>query len=368
MANRNLTKQQDSVSFPQNDFRVGDRTYSRFNPYLIAEIGVNHEGSLSLAKEQIRQAARAGAHAVKFQSYTADKLASPSFSPPYWDTTKEATPSQHALFSKFDSFGLSQYVELAEEAQNNGVDFMTTPFDEEIAEELSGYVSAFKIASADLTNLPLLRKVLSLERPTIFSCGAATPEEIRDLAAEAKQFASTTAFLHCVLNYPTAPENANLLGIPSLSSLLGSSFTVGYSDHVPPEPDGSLPALQIAFMLGATIIEKHFTDDRTKPGNDHYHATDEKGLEAFVEWCSEARILLGTGSLDIEVQAKARDSARRRIFLRHDVAAGQPLQAEDLIPLRSNVGLPIIEWDSVVGGVPKKQLKGGEPLRKNDLL
>ena len=127
-------------------------------PYVIAEIGVNHEGSLATAKQLIELAHQGGAHAAKFQSYKANTLASKQ-SPAYWDTTKEATLSQHELFQKYDNFGAAEYIELAAHAKKVGIDFISTPFDDEAVDYLAPLVSFYKIASADITNIPLLRRV-----------------------------------------------------------------------------------------------------------------------------------------------------------------------------------------------------------------
>ena len=172
-------------------------------PYVIAEIGVNHEGSMQQAKIMIEQARTGGADAAKFQSYKAGTLAS-KHSPSYWDTTKEATRSQYELFQKYDGFGPQEYVELAEHCQKVGIDFISTPFDDQAIEFLDPLVPFFKVASSDLTNTPFLRKIGAKKKPVVLSTGAATLGEVDEAVRELEKFGCpNVVLLHCILNYPT---------------------------------------------------------------------------------------------------------------------------------------------------------------------
>ena len=168
--------------FKIGDFQVGDY----LNPYIIAEIGVNHEGSMALAKKLILEAKNGGAHAAKFQSYKAEMIAS-KHSPAYWDQTKEPTDSQYKLFQKYDAFGEQEYIELAQYCKELGIDFMSTPFDLQAVDFLAPLMPAFKIASADITNVPLIRKCAAQKRPLIISTGAATLPEIEFAVQTAKE-------------------------------------------------------------------------------------------------------------------------------------------------------------------------------------
>ena len=147
-------------------------------PYIIAEIGVNHECSLSLAKKMIDQASQGGAHAVKFQSYKADKIASKN-SPSYWDTREEKSTSQYSLFKKYDKFEMDDFKKLKKYCEKKKIDFLSTPFDNEIVDKLNPLVPLFKVASADITNLPLLKKIAKTKKPIILSTGASNLEEIK---------------------------------------------------------------------------------------------------------------------------------------------------------------------------------------------
>jgi len=336
-------------------------------PSIIAEIGVNHEGSLDRAKSLIDKAASAGAHACKFQSYSADRIAAKGSSPAYWDTKKEATKSQYDLFSKLGTFKERDYASLAAHCENVGVEFMSTPFDDDAAEFLNPLVSRFKIASADLTNIPLIEKVLSFDKPVIFSTGAASLDEIDETASLVANHPESITFMHCVLNYPTKLADANMSCITTLRARLDPRFEVGYSDHVAPDSSGRMRTLEVAFLLGATVIEKHFTDDKSAPGNDHYHSMDFRELKRFFEWMEQASDFMGDGIPDLEVQKVARENARRRIFYRSNLATGHTLGEEDLIPLRANIGIEVSKWKEVVGAKLLTDVLAGAPALGNQL-
>jgi len=315
------------------------------DPYIIAEIGVNHGGDMALAQRLVREAKEGGAHAVKFQSYKAETIAS-RHSPAYWDTTQEATPSQYQLFKKYDSFGAAEYESLARFCDTVGIDFSSTPFDLGAVDFLAPLVPFFKIASADITNVPLLRKVARTGKPVILSTGASTlPEVAFAVETLGAAGAADIALLHCVLNYPTPRENAQLNGIALLRCAFPQT-AIGYSDHV--VPDETISALEAATLLGACILEKHFTHDKTLPGNDHYHAMDRHDLARFNQKLAVYRELVGDGrSLDAE--APARLHARRSIVAARDIKAGETLTEDMLIAKRPGHGISPVHWDDIVG-------------------
>jgi N-acetylneuraminate synthase len=350
------------------DFVLGSHRYTRLDPYLIAEIGVNHEGSVDKAKHLIDLAAGAGAHAAKFQTYTAEKLAAKTTSPAYWDTTKEPTQSQYELFQRYGIMDDDDYRELARYCAEVGVAFLSTPFDLEAVDLLAPLMPAAKIASADLTNIPLIRRIRASGLPTLASVGAATHDEIERAVAELLGEGNTPpvpqlTLLHCVLNYPTPREAAQLGQIRVLQQQFGDRVSIGYSDHVRPEDDGSMPALEMAVLAGAVVIEKHFTDDKTKPGNDHYHAMDASDLARFTERLALYRALEGGSELDLGTQGAAIQNARRRVVAARPLAAGDTLTESDLVALRSNVGIEIAHWDEVVGAQLSAPVDEGVPIQ-----
>ncbi len=331
----------------QELFRIGLRVADNpLDPYVIAEIGVNHEGDLALAKRLISEAADAGAHAAKFQTYKAALIAS-RHSPAYWDTQKEPTRSQFDLFARYDSFGAREYEALASYCERCGVVFLSTPFDLGAVDMLAPLVPAYKIASADITNVPLIRACAAKGKPLILSTGASTLPEIAFALEVARTAgAAEVALLHCVLNYPCSPENAQLESIRTLARTF-PECTVGYSDHVP--PGDTMQALEMAALFGACILEKHFTHDKTLPGNDHYHAMDAIDLRRFADRMAGFRALRGSAVRDLGHEYAARMHARRSIVAARDLPAGHVLHEADLIAKRPAHGISPVHWDEVIG-------------------
>ena len=340
--------------------------HSDSKPYIIAEIGVNHEGSMDTAKKLIDLAKEGGADAAKFQSYKADTLASKQ-SPAYWDTTKEPTKSQHELFQKYDQFEPEHYINLAEYCKTNEIDFISTPFDDQAIEFLDPLVPFFKIASADITNIPFLRKIASKGKPVVLSTGASTLEEI-DLALDTLEQPRylDIALLHCILNYPTPFEQAHLRMIKSLISEYPEHI-IGYSDHT--LPDNTMTSLITAYLLGAVVIEKHFTFDKTLPGNDHYHAMDVNDLKHLVELITQIHTSMGTEGLKkpIETEETSRLNARRSIVLARYVSAGQELIEKDLTYKRPGTGISPLHWDEIIGTKTIRELESDHILKWSDL-
>lgn len=329
----------------------------RERTYLIAEIGVNHFDiandrnilPLEAATRMIAAAADAGVDGVKFQSYSADSLAAEE-SPAYWDTSEETTESQYELFSQYDDFGPDEFNVLAERAtEEYGVDFLSTPFDFQAVDYLEELVPAYKIASADITNHPLLKHIAMKNKPVLLSTGASTVAEIDEAVQVIENHQSDPAIclLHCILQYPTAPQNANLGMIGHLEDIY-SEYSVGYSDHVPPD-DGMVTLLN-AVIQGATIIEKHFTLDKTLEGNDHYHAMNPADVRTFRD--SMERLTTTTGARTkrpIEVETDSRRHARRSLVASREIKRGEQLAREDIAIKRPGTGISPTLLDIIVG-------------------
>ena len=307
-----------------------------------------------------------GADAAKFQSYKADTLAS-KHSPAYWDTSKEPTQSQHQLFQKYDNFGPDDYIALAEHCRQAGIDFISTPFDDAAVEFLDPLVPFFKVASADITNIPFLRKVAAKGKPVVLSTGASTLGEI-DIAVDTLTHAGCRdiVLLHCILNYPTDNANAHLRMITGLQRAYPDRL-VGYSDHT--LPDDAMTSLITAHLLGAVVIEKHLTHDKTLPGNDHYHAMDVHDLTRFVALVDRIHTLLGPSAhkAPIATETISRLNARRSIVLTKDVAAGHRLEAADFTYKRPGTGVSPLHWDEVLGRIAAQALPADHVLQWEDL-
>lgn len=335
-------------------------------PYVIAEIGVNHGGDLSLARRLVEEAATAGADCVKFQTYKAEMLVVRD-APAYWDRKLEPEATQFELFRRYDRFDASDYVGLAEHAASCGVAFASTPFDLTAVEMLAPLMPFYKIASADITNEPLLIACARHGKPMLLSTGASHLEEIEAAVKVVREFmpASQIGILHCVLSYPTALVDANLRAIEHLASAF-PEHPIGYSDHTQPDP--SMLLLTRAVMLGATIIEKHFTHDKTLPGNDHYHAMDSEDLRKFrsnlalIEDADGAR-----RKTVLPAEEAARLHARRSLVAAQPLPAGHMLAASDLIAKRPASGLPPSDLQRVLGMQLVQKLDADEPLTRNHL-
>lgn len=335
-------------------------------PYVIAEIGVNHEGSLETAKLLIEAAKRGGADAAKFQTYKAGLIAS-KFSPSYWDATKESTASQYELFTKYDAFGQAEYQELADHCQRHEIEFVSTPFDLGAVEMLNPLVRFFKIASADITNKPLLKKVAATGKPIILSTGASTISEIDDALAILRSAGSSEiCLMHCILNYPTSNKNAHL-GMLSDLRVRYPEVLLGYSDHT--LPDEEMTCLIAAHLLGAVVLEKHFTHDKLLPGNDHYHAMDETDLARFKSRVALVHELLGSTrkKAPIATEEISRLNARRSIVLTRDLKSGHKIVESDLVCKRPGTGISPIHWDEVIGRATARDLPADHILNFSDL-
>jgi len=347
--------------------KFGDRAVGKSDlPYVIAEIGVNHEGSLATAKLLIESAKRGGADAAKFQTYKAGLIAS-KFSPSYWDTSKEPTTSQYELFTKYDSFGEAEYKELAQHCKKHEIECVSTPFDLGAVDMLNPLVRYFKIASADITNPPLLKKVAETRKPVILSTGASNIGEIdAALAILRSAGASEICLMHCILNYPTRNENAHLGMLIDLRNRY-PELLLGYSDHT--LPNEQMTSLVSAHLLGAVVLEKHFTLDKSLPGNDHYHAMDEKDLARFQVNVKKVHELLGPTQLKAPIATEeiSRLNARRSIVLTGNLKSGHKMTQEDLVAKRPGTGISPMSWDDVIGKSVIRDLPEDHILTWDDL-
>lgn len=340
-------------------FKKGVNNEPVVRPYVIAEVGVNHEGSMKTAKRLVDEAKEGGADAVKFQSYKAETLASKD-SPAYWDTSKEPTKSQFQLFKKHDSFWKDEMQELKDYCDKIGIEFMSTPFDVESAEFLNEMMDVFKISSSDITNKPFIQYIAGFGKPIILSTGASDLSEIEDAIGWIGAFNVPLALLHCVLNYPTPDENANLGMISGLKEAFPNNI-IGYSDHTLPK---DMKVCEMATMLGSVIIEKHFTHDKTLPGNDHYHAMDKEDLKVFYRNLERTFEILGSFKVEaLEDEDKARQNARRSLIAAKDLKKGHIITKEDLTFKRPAHGVSPKFIDDVIGKELAKDISDDDVIK-----
>lgn len=324
-------------------------------PYLIAEMGVNfYDTAKSLniepieaAKLYIDKAAEAGVDCAKFQSYKANTIVSKN-SPAYWDTTKEPTKTQYELFLKHDSFGEKEYRELCDYTHEKGLDFTSTPFDYASVDYLEDMVDFYKISSSDLSNIPFIRYIGSKGKPVYISVGAAYLSEVDEAIRNLKEVGcKEIVIFHCVLSYPTDPKDANLRVIETLKKDF-PDVKVGFSDHV--APDEGMITLATAYLLGAEVIEKHFTLDKTLPGNDHYHAGDPEDFRKAIANFKLIDSILGSAEKTVlDCELVPRREARRSLVLTRDMKKGEVISEKDIMAKRPGTGISPQYTEIVVG-------------------
>lgn len=342
--------------------KLFNSTYNQIDvPYIIAEAGVNHEGSIETAKRQIDEAKEGGADAIKFQTYKASTLAAKN-SPAYWDLSKEPTTSQYELFSKHDKFWKEEMETLKNHCDRSGIEFMSTPFDIESADFLNDIMRVFKISSSDITNFPFIDYICRFQKPIILSTGASHLHEIQEAVQWIEERGNKLALLHCVLNYPTPNESAALGMIKGLSEKF-PQHTIGYSDHTLPK---ETRILEYATLLGARIIEKHFTHDKQLPGNDHYHAMDLNDLKAFKRELQFLTSVVGKFSVSaLEGENSARQNARRSLVSTSKLKKGEKIEEKHLTFKRPASGISPKYIKDVIGKELERDIEEDTILQWN---
>ena len=326
-------------------------------PYIIAEAGVHHLNSMALAIRYIEAAKLAGADAVKFQTYSASKLAT-KWAPSYFGDKK-----QFEFFLGRSRFLPHDYRRLFAVANDVGIDLLSTPFDIDAAQMLHAMgMRMFKVASGDLTNWPLLRGIASLGRPMLLSTGGSTFAEIRQTNTMlGQEFGVHPVLMHCSLAYPTPTAEANLGRIVELKRGHPDSV-IGYSDHTL-----SALACPMAVTLGAVVIEKHFTLSPLQDDDDHFHSVDAAGLSQLVRDCKDAYAMASYNGEVMSCEKDGRRFARRSIVASRNLPAGHVLTAEDMDYKRPGTGVSPVEAAHLVGRVTLHALNEDELIEWEDL-
>lgn len=314
---------------------------------IIAEAGVNHNGSYELAIKMVDEAKRAGADYVKFQTAKPELVIS-TFAPKaeYQKETTGAAESQLEM-CKAIHLPLTDYKPLKEYCDKVGIGFMSTPFDLvsiDVLEPLD--MDYYKIPSGEITNLPYLRKIASKHRPVILSTGMCEVEEVEAALQVLEQGGvkrNDIIVLHCNTEYPTPMADVNLRAMDDLRRSLG--VEVGYSDHT---KGIEVPIAAVA--LGATVIEKHFTLDKTMEGPDHKASLEPDELKAMVDAIRNIEQALGDGHKHVSPsERKNMDIARKSIVAARDIRKGEVLTEENITTKRPGNGISPMRWDSVIG-------------------
>ena len=345
---------------------IGDRAIGGDAPtYIIAEAGVNHQCNMDMARRMIDEAAAAGADAIKFQTYRADTLTT-RWAPRYWeDPPTDGT--QYEYFKKSDDFGRDEYEALFEYARSAGIQWLTTPFDLEAVEWMAEMgMAAYKIASADLNNWPLIDASAAQGVPLIISTGGATLEELHETVDHCREIGNPQlALLHCILAYPAPVEDMNLRRIPALIEEF-PEVVIGLSSHVIPDPCVTVPTA--AITLGAKIVEIHFTLDTSLEGVDHTLSVDPSMLAALVNSARIVERALGTPDVTVlPCEEAARKYARRSIVAAVDIPAGTVIAEEHLIMKRPGTGVPPTEMEEMLGRRTVRAISEDQLVTWNDL-
>lgn len=339
--------------------------------FIIAEAGVNHNGSEARAIELVEAAARAGADAVKFQTFSADKLVAPGAGKAEYQARETGEGDQHSMLKA---------LELSEDAHRRiaarcgalGIEFMSTPFDEEAADFLVGLgMRRIKVPSGEITNEPFLRFLAAKGLPMILSTGMADLDEIRRAVAVVEAARAKAGFdaplqevltiLHCTSNYPAACGDVNLRAMQTIAREL--RLPVGYSDHTL-----GLAVSTAAVALGATVIEKHFTLDRELPGPDHKASLSLDELAALVRQIRDVEQALGSAEKrPTASELPIRALVRRSVTTVRPMRAGEVLRAGDIALLRPGTGIPPGEADRAVGRALARDVPAGTTLQWMDL-
>lgn len=331
---------------PLPQINIRNKAISQDNPvFIIAEAGVNHNGSLEMAKQMIEIAKEAGCDAIKFQSFTAKNLLSNAVS--------------QNVFQMLASLELSKdaHLLLSEYAEKTGIIFLSTPFDEEGADMLEEMdMPAFKIPSGELTNHPLLKHIAKKKKPVLLSCGMANMEEISAAVEIILRENPHLILLQCTTSYPCLPEDANLLVIQNLYHAFG--LLVGYSDHTL----GTTAAVA-AVTLGARVIEKHFTLNTTLPGPDHKASVEPTQLKDLVQKIRETQQYLGKAQKFLTPsEITAHQQVRKGITAKKNIAQGEVITPEIICMRRPAIGILPAHLALIIGKKAKVDIAANEPI------
>lgn len=332
--------------------------------YIIAEIGVNHNGDLNIAKKLIDVAKRAGADAVKFQTFNSAKLASKtSKKAAYQQVNDPKNESQYKMLKRLE-LAETDLLNAADYTRARGLEFLSTPFDKESAVILDQLnVAAFKVSSGDLTALGFLAHLAKFNRPMIISTGMGTLLETAEAVKTIQDNGNPPlAILHCVSQYPALPKDVNLRAMDTMKAAF--QVPIGWSDHTL----GSTVSIA-AVARGARILEKHFTLSKNMPGPDHKASLEPDELIAYIADIRNTEAALGDGikrPCISEMDTIA--AARRSLIIARDIEAGEVLTNENIIIQRPGTGLPPKTLRHVIGRTTGKFLRAGDVLCLEDLV
>ncbi|WP_124553118.1 N-acetylneuraminate synthase [Methylophilus methylotrophus] len=339
--------------------------------FIIAEAGVNHNGDEGLALELVDLAAACGADAVKFQTFKAEKLVTLDAKKAEYQSRQTGGGNQFAMLKALE-LSEASYLNIHERCKMRGIEFMSTPFDQEAADFLLGLgMRRLKVPSGELTNHPFLEYLAQKDIPIILSSGMATLDEISEAVEVIRLIRHQSGFslpldqmltiLHCTSNYPASYSDVHLNAMRTIAAETG--LPVGYSDHT-----NGLAVSTAAVALGATVIEKHFTLDQNLPGPDHQASLSPEELSALVKQIRNVEDAMGSFEKKPSAsELPIRDLVRRSVTSVRPLKAGESISASDLTLLRPGTGIPPAEFKKVLHHKPLKDIPAGATLNWSDL-
>ena len=344
--------------------RINKKEIGKGKPvFIIAEAGINHNGDVALAKKLIDAAKDAGADAVKFQAFTAEKLVTthaPMAS--YQKKNTGSTSSQQTLLKKLE-LTLPNFEELKMYCDAHGIIFLTAVHSEDVLHAVNKLVPAHKIASGDITNLPFLQKVARTKRPIILSTGMATLAEVQEAVNVLKKEKNhRIILLHCTSNYPCHFDEVNLYAMQTLNKKL--NLPVGYSDHTQGFMVGAM-----AVALGACVLEKHFTLDKNLPGPDHKASLTPHELTEFVHAVRDAHKALGTGiKKPSPNEEEIKKLVRKSIIASSTIEKGETITKDMLIIKRPGTGMPPKFLATIIGKKARKKIQADTLITRSSIM
>ena len=336
---------------------IGDsKFFAKRGTMVIAEIGVNHDGSVGRALELVRAAADCGADAVKVQVFTAERLLHGSCALAEYQKKSILDQSPIDMLRRYE-LDEAELRQVVTEIRRLGMTPLATPFSlEDVATIESLSLPAIKIASPDIVNWPLLERAARSRLPMLISTGAANLNEITSSVAWLRGWGARYALLHCISSYPTRAEDANLCWIGELAFKF--NVPVGFSDHTNEAISGAM-----AVAAGAVILEKHLTYDRAATGPDHAASLDPKDFAEYVRLVRVAERMRGTGGKRVlEAERDVRTVSRQSIVAARDLPRGHRIAAQDLKIQRPGTGIPASAWPSIIGQRTSHAVSAGEML------
>jgi len=344
--------------------KIGARLIGEGEPcFIIAEAGVNHNGDIGLAKELIDAAKKAGADAVKFQTFKAENLVTENAEmAEYQKKNLGKKESQLKMLKKYE-LNYNDFKRLKRYCDKKGIIFLSTPHSEDAVDFLEPLVPAYKIGSGDLTNLPFLEKIAQKKKPIILSTGMAMLDEVREAVKVIKKHGNNKIILlHCTTNYPCPIEEVNLKTMLTLKREF--RLPVGYSDHTL----GILVPI-MAVAMGAQVLEKHFTLNKNLPGPDHKTSLEPDELREMVKKVREAEKALGDGiKKPTKSEEKIKKIVRKSIVAKNDIPGDAVITEDMLIIKRPGIGIKPKYLNKIIGKKAKKDIKKDSLIKFEDLI